>query len=273
MTSFDRRGLTIVEVVLVIAIIGILLALLLGAVFKVREAAYQLESKNNVRQLLVALHSYAGANQGKLPVIPRSKVVGNIIFPIEDGIPSLFIKILPFLEQNSNLADPTSSRPIRLFISPADPTAEEGIGHGISSYAANAYAFHYDPRMPATFSDGTSNTITFAEHYAYKCSMTSFFYWNNNISSHRATFADVTDVVPITQGNPPVSQPSFPGDTFQVAPLRQSCTATLAQTPHRNGMVVGMADGSVRIVAGSISSAAYWAAVTPAGGEMPGNDW
>jgi len=32
-------------------------------------------------------------------------------------------------------------------------------------------------------------------------------------------------------------------------------------------MLTAMIDGSVRTVRGSVSSAAYWAAVTPAGGE------
>jgi hypothetical protein len=36
---------------------------------------------------------------------------------------------------------------------------------------------------------------------------------------------------------------------------------------------VAKADGSVRTVAPSVSSATFWAAVTPAGGETLGSDW
>jgi hypothetical protein len=38
-------------------------------------------------------------------------------------------------------------------------------------------------------------------------------------------------------------------------------------------MIVGMVDGSVRTVSGSVSPRTYWAAVTPDGGETLGNDW
>jgi hypothetical protein len=33
-------------------------------------------------------------------------------------------------------------------------------------------------------------------------------------------------------------------------------------------MIVAMGDGSIRILAGNISPSIYWAAVTPAGGEI-----
>jgi len=38
-------------------------------------------------------------------------------------------------------------------------------------------------------------------------------------------------------------------------------------------MLVALADGSVRTIAPSISAVTFWAAVTPAGGEMLGADW
>ncbi len=95
------------------------------------------------------------------------------------------------------------------------------------------------------------------------------------------------DVYPITIGNPPTTLPSRAGATFQVQPLvwkqqytntptpipPNGCDPALPQTPHRAGMCVGMADGSVRTISGSISPATFWAMVTPAGGEVLGIDW
>jgi hypothetical protein len=38
-------------------------------------------------------------------------------------------------------------------------------------------------------------------------------------------------------------------------------------------MLVVLADGSVRTLHPSITPGTFWAAVTPAGGEVLGNDW
>jgi hypothetical protein len=50
------------------------------------------------------------------------------------------------------------------------------------------------------------------------------------------------------------------------------CDSTLAQTPHRGGMLVAMGDGSVKTVSSSVSVPVYWGAVTPAGGEASSID-
>ncbi len=105
---------------------------------------------------------------------------------------------------------------------------------------------------------------------------------------HRAAFADAGPVVwnynpsekniqkdayPITSGNPPTTVGSIPGLTFQTAPRLADCDPRLAQTPHYSGMLVTLADGSVRTLAPGMSPATYWGAVTPADGEVLGNDW
>ena len=66
-----------------------------------------------------------------------------------------------------------------------------------------------------------------------------------------------------------------PKSIFQVDPdpFLGNCDPTRASTAHTSGMQVGLADGSVRTLAASMSGDTWWAAVTPKGDEVQGADW
>ncbi len=276
-----RSGVTLLEVLVILAIIAILIGLLLPAIQKVREAAVRMQSTNNIRQLAIALHNFGSDHEERLPVLDGAPNSPNPGY-------SVLAATLPYIEQGNayaaERAHPEGPILIRTFVSPADPTINDiTVGMGLASYAANAQAFHNFPSLSRTFSDGTSNTIALAEHYGH-CDPSGGFSYRQAVCmglGHRATFADggppnqvlppdgrENDVYPVTEGSPPVSHSSFQAWTFQVAPKVADCRQIVAQTPHPGGMLAAMMDGSVRTLSPGMAETVFWGAVTPSGGEL-----
>lgn len=282
-----RAALTLVEVIVVIAIIAVLIGLLLPAVQKVREAANRMQSANNLKQIGLAVQSFAELHKGKLPDCTGVWWWGS------HTERSVHMALLPHLEQGSiSNAYLTQFGPnktsnwftIPVYLSPADPTITHE-GQARSSYGANAIVFIGQANINQ-ISDGMSHTIAFAEHYSGRCQGALFSWYPHWVDyspspddptvmfiDRPATFADkrLGDVVPVTVGT--TTWPSVAGLMFQIRPRPADCDPRLPQTPHSAGMLTALFDGSVRVTSGSVSERTFWAAVTPAGGEVLANDW
>lgn len=271
-----RSALTLLELLVVVAIAGVLLSLLLMGVNRVREAALRAESSNNLKQIVLAVHGHSSAHQGRLPIVGDYShwypLTSTSIWMHYVREPSLFVRILPHVEQDKG--PKRGFQPVPVFVSPADPTPVALIKkERLSSYAANAWVFKDNPRVSSTFRDGASNTIAFAEHYG-RCKGELFRYWDSSFDGHRATFAEEGDLNPTSQtGMRPIPPPKIPNVTFQAAPRVRDCHPGMPQTPHSSGMLTALADGSVRTLAPHMSPRTFWAAVTPKGGEVLGSDW
>jgi type II secretory pathway pseudopilin PulG len=91
-----RIGLTVIESLVALGILAAVLSLLLPAAVQVRATALRLESMNNLKQITLAVHSYAGNRSGTLPDLSH----GNSQF-----FHSLHFVLLPYIEHDNYYHD------------------------------------------------------------------------------------------------------------------------------------------------------------------------
>lgn len=96
--SKRRSGFTLVELLVVVAIIAVLIALLLPAVQKVRESASRTRCQNSLHQIGIALHNYH-SQQGHLPLGTMNPYGSDGVFELDRR--TWFQELLPFVEQHA----------------------------------------------------------------------------------------------------------------------------------------------------------------------------
>src|ERR1700740_3038266 len=92
------RGFTLIELLVVIAIIAILIALLVPAVQKVREASARAQCQNNIKQLALGCMNYHDTNKKLPPAIMFQKGLNRTTATSNFG-PNWMCLILPYIEQ------------------------------------------------------------------------------------------------------------------------------------------------------------------------------
>lgn len=92
-----RRGFTVLELIVVIAIISITISLSLAAVQRARETANRVQCKSNLHQIGLGFEMYADANDRRYPFAgrhpsldPALPKISDILFDYVGRDPRLF---------------------------------------------------------------------------------------------------------------------------------------------------------------------------------------
>jgi prepilin-type N-terminal cleavage/methylation domain-containing protein/prepilin-type processing-associated H-X9-DG protein len=268
-----QAGFTLIELIVSIAVVGVLAALLIPAVQASRDAARRTACKNQLRQLGLALHMYHEVHR----CFPPGSYVMGPSFPMQTGW-GWGAMLLPYIEQNAmytqiNFELGTGlgnnlqliAQPISLFRCPSEicadtisctPLGEPTFQIASGNYCGSEGILNSMSSVRiAQITDGTSQTLMLGERLVQPGGPTSLAFtsaWCGQIA-----FADEYDLRSVPYLLP---DPNHPINGSPTDPL---CFGSR----HPLGANFVLADGSCLFLNNSIDSQVFTALGTPDGGE------
>ncbi len=227
----DQSGFTLVEALVVVAILAVLVLFLLPNVRRSGESARRSQCKSNLKQICIALHNYHDA-YGVFPPANTADANGQ---PLH----SWRTLILPFLDQQQLFDSIDLSKPWN------DPANAEAYSTHVAIYACPSASIPADhttclalvgpqcalqsdqPRRITDIEDGTANTIMVVD-----VAEANAVHWMYPTDSANQFFLNFTD------------------DT---------------ELSHARGVHVAFADGAVRFLSGQVTTETRRALTTVAG--------
>jgi prepilin-type N-terminal cleavage/methylation domain-containing protein len=220
-----------------------------------------------------------------LPYLEQGNLYNSSLGPVNQYTGSIGIPNPPSTpyyssEGNFGTASFVGAVPVKSFLCPSDYTAppngvytQPSVGGSYTDlqtawaignyagnftiFAANDFGFNSKALSIVQISDGTSNTVMFAERYNVCQGYGIMWAWPAG-GYYTPDFADT-----LGTGY----------QTFQVKPSIANCLVTVPQSSHTGGMMICMGDASTRLVSSGVSATTWQAACTPAGGEVLGSNW
>jgi len=279
MRGAARNGFTLLELLVVIAVIAILIGLTLPAVQRARAAAARTECSSHLRQIGLALHAYHDAKKVFPPGMMSRRNAGRM------PLSSWLTQILPHIEQQALWAttesayrqsqNPKYNPPhvgiatvMPLYVCPADGRGDQpqfaprdqilialtnylGV-EGRDLYSQDGVLFRDSRVRMADITDGLSNTLMVGERPP--SADMQFGWWYAGAGQRGTGSCDMVlgvcekNVLPVKKGSCPPGTYSFTDGN-----LNNQCDMFHFWSPHSGGAHFLFADGSVRFLAYSVA--------------------
>lgn len=247
MPRLRRPAFSMTSLLVLIGLFLLFLAMLFPLLRQVHTQAGLTRSMNNLRQLGIAVHNFHDVNNTMPPTVGKSRVATG----------TLHFHILPYVEQEAiyrkGMEDWTRIADVRIatFLDPDDKRAPEGNIHqgwlATTNYVGNWLVFRDGGTQLAAIPDGTSNTIMFTTRYQL-CDGEPTAWAYNRLHYKAPMFG------------------FYSRARFQLMPGAAECDPSLPQSLTGHGILVGMADGSVRVVSALCSPQTWSYASDPSDG-------
>ncbi|MBX9625498.1 MAG: DUF1559 domain-containing protein [Gemmataceae bacterium] len=286
----DRMGFSLIELLVVVAILAVLAGLTLAAVQRVRAASARAACLNQLRQLALAAQQYHDAREAYPPGV--SYKGGASPQPHMTWL----TRLLPYLEEEPLWRQgeaafredkffeapphlPVLGRKVGVFVCPTDPLAREphdfgpfAVGHtnylGVSGLDLHSWdgVLHTDSAVAARdIPDGTSNTLLTGERPVGNGHEFGWWYagWGQNKTGSGDSILGVRE----RREGPPLEDCPPGPYRFRSGRADTKCDVLRYWSYHPGGANFGFCDGSARFLRYEADSVLP-ALATRAGGEV-----
>jgi len=160
--SIARKGFTLIELLVVITIIGLLVSILIPAVMYARESARMVSCKNNLKQSILAVHSFHNAH-GRFPSLYNGTFVPFPSQQIDEyHFHSWQTVLLPYLEQDQLFEEIDFTRP-------ATASSNQDVVNSSPPTFICPSTSNYTPNLPDVYEWRTFDRVGSAARTDYQC--------------------------------------------------------------------------------------------------------
>lgn len=152
-SGYARRAFTLVEILVVVAVMGVLAALLFAAFQRARESGRRAVCQSNLKQMAAAMQLYLQDNGGKFPVASTTTVTGGVTSSIEWDA-----ALLPYLSSRKLFECPSVPTP-RPSDTPLDYQLGRDINEWIDANPSTTLQGHWVPQHETQFSQSAATEL------------------------------------------------------------------------------------------------------------------